>query len=258
MNGHGAFIQLVREVEKSPLPAGRGRRPRDAHAESFDISLVAGPFAERFGRPTEFDVDTYGGVRERDRDTLAGVRHVEQQVVRRKHGTTRRFVGELQRSGRQTKVLSQQCAERGARIPREVAVLLESETTPFCEFVRREQSGQDRLFDRDDIQRPDVHLACVNLELMLFESDKVMFEIYRETEYSGQYRVVYFTELQDHNKETEINHAMAGEHFYDGFIRNFRKEEAKEIIAGILGRLNGGEKLDAQEVERALGEHMAA
>jgi hypothetical protein len=51
---------------------------------------------------------------------------------------------------------------------------------------------------------------------------------------------------------------MAGEHFYDGFIRNFRKEEAKEIIAGILGRLNGGEKLDAQEVERALGEHMAA
>lgn len=45
---------------------------------------------------------------------------------------------------------------------------------------------------------------------MLFESDKVMFEIYRETEYTGKYRVVYFTELQDHNKETEINHAMAG------------------------------------------------
>jgi hypothetical protein len=25
---------------------------------------------------------------------------------------------------------------------------------------------------------------------MLFESDKVMFEIYRETEYTGKYRVV--------------------------------------------------------------------
>ena len=49
---------------------------------------------------------------------------------------------------------------------------------------------------------------------MLFESDKVMFEIYRETEYTGRYRVVYFTELQDHNKESEINHALSGEHFY--------------------------------------------
>ncbi len=92
---------------------------------------------------------------------------------------------------------------------------------------------------------------------MLFESDKVMFEIYRETEYSGQYRVVYFTELQDHNKETEINHAMAGEHFYDGFIKNYRKDEAKAIIDSLLGRLNRGERLDPGEVARALGEHMA-
>src|SRR5689334_14036805 len=92
---------------------------------------------------------------------------------------------------------------------------------------------------------------------MLFESDKVMFEIYRETEYTGRYRVVYFTELQDHNKETEIDHALAGEHFFDGFIKNFRKDEAKEIIDSLLNRLNGGERIDPQEVERALGEHMA-
>ena len=92
---------------------------------------------------------------------------------------------------------------------------------------------------------------------MLFESDKVMFEIYRETEYAGAYRVVYFTELQDHNKETEINRALAGEHFFDGFIRNYRKDEAKEILASIVNRLNEGERLDAGEVERALGEHLA-
>jgi len=92
---------------------------------------------------------------------------------------------------------------------------------------------------------------------MAFESDKVMFEIYRETEYSGQYRVVYFTELQDHNKETEINHALNGEHFFDGFIKNYRKEEAKEIIAACLARLNNGEKVDPGEVERALGDHIA-
>jgi thiaminase len=93
---------------------------------------------------------------------------------------------------------------------------------------------------------------------MPFESDKVMFEIYRETEYSGRYRVVYFTELQDHNKETEINRALAGEHFYDGFIRNYRKEEAKQIIEGIVARLNEGERLGPEEVERALADHMAA
>jgi hypothetical protein len=93
---------------------------------------------------------------------------------------------------------------------------------------------------------------------MLFESDKVMFEIYRETEYTGKFRVVYFTELQDHNKETEINHALAGEHFYDGFIKNFGKDEAKEIIESLLSRLNNGEKLDAREIERALGDHIAA
>ena len=84
-----------------------------------------------------------------------------------------------------------------------------------------------------------------------------MFEIYRETEYTGKYRVVYFTELQDHNKETEINHALTGEHFYDGFLKNYRKEEAKEIISGILDRLNSGERMDAQQVEAALGDHIS-
>jgi hypothetical protein len=99
--------------------------------------------------------------------------------------------------------------------------------------------------------------AHANLDIMLFESDKVMFEIYRETEYSGRYRVVYFTELQDHNKETEINHALAGEHFFDGFIKNYRKDEAKEIINSLIERLNSGERIEPQEVERALGEHIA-
>jgi hypothetical protein len=99
--------------------------------------------------------------------------------------------------------------------------------------------------------------GCDNLETMLFESDKVMFEIYKETEYTGKYKVVYFTELQDHNKETEINHALAGEHVFDGFIKNFRKDEAKEIINSILGRLNNGESVEPRDIEHALGEHMA-
>lgn len=93
---------------------------------------------------------------------------------------------------------------------------------------------------------------------MAIEADKVMFEIYRETGYTGRYRVVYFTELQDHNKESEINRALAGEHFYDGFIRNYGKDDAKRIIDAILEKLNRGEHLEPADVERALAAHMAA
>ncbi len=91
----------------------------------------------------------------------------------------------------------------------------------------------------------------------MMESDKVMFEIYREGTYTGRYRVVYYTELTDQNKEWEINRAMSGEHFYDGFIRNWRKDEAKDIIEAIIKRLNEGERLRPDDVESALGQHLA-
>ena len=55
------------------------------------------------------------------------------------------------------------------------------------------------------------------MERMAFESDKTMFEIYRDLRFGSHFRVVYFTELQDHNKESEINRAMAG-----SFNRNFQ------------------------------------
>jgi hypothetical protein len=90
-----------------------------------------------------------------------------------------------------------------------------------------------------------------------FESDKIMFEIYRETTYQGRYKVVYFTELQDHNREFEIDRAMAGEHFLDGFIRGLRKQEAKDAIDRILQRLNAGEAVDAMEVRKELTPFMA-
>jgi hypothetical protein len=87
---------------------------------------------------------------------------------------------------------------------------------------------------------------------MPLELDKIMFEIYKEATYSGKYRVVYFTELQDHNKEAEINRAMAGEHFYDGFIRNYRKDQAKETIEKLVKRLNEGEAVTKADFEREL------
>lgn len=90
-----------------------------------------------------------------------------------------------------------------------------------------------------------------------FDSEKTMFEIYRETQYTGLYKVVYFTELQDHNKDSEINHALAGEHYFDGFLKNFGKEDAKQLIDGILARLNSGERLNPEQIAAELREHLA-
>ncbi len=87
---------------------------------------------------------------------------------------------------------------------------------------------------------------------MAFESDRIMFEIYREEGYSRRYRVVYFTELDEHNKEAEINAAMAGQHLYDGFIREQDKDEAKQTIDTLIDRLNKGEELSPEHIESAL------
>jgi len=89
------------------------------------------------------------------------------------------------------------------------------------------------------------------------ESDKTMFEIYREASYNHRYKVVYFTELNEHNKESEINRAMAGDHFFDGFLNGVRKEEAKAIIDRALLRLNNGEQVRPEELERELSGYLA-
>jgi hypothetical protein len=100
---------------------------------------------------------------------------------------------------------------------------------------------------------PSTRPSARALEIfMAFATDRIMFEIYRETTYSGRYRVVYFTELNDHNRDTEINRALAGEHVYDGFISSFRKDEAKHIIEAAVAQLNEGKALDPQVLAEAL------
>ena len=85
-------------------------------------------------------------------------------------------------------------------------------------------------------------------------ADKVMFEVYREGHYNKTYRVVYFTELNDHNREQEFNRALAGDHYLDGFLAGQTKEQGKEVIDAFLARLNGGEELLAPELRRTLGD----
>jgi len=92
---------------------------------------------------------------------------------------------------------------------------------------------------------------------LAIESDKVMFEIYREPEFDRLYRVVYFTELDEHSKEKEINDAMRGEHIFDGYLRNYTKQEGKRTVAGILERLNSGDKIGVDQIERELKPFMA-
>ena len=87
------------------------------------------------------------------------------------------------------------------------------------------------------------------------EPDKVMFEVY-QAPYDMSYRVVYYTELEDHNKDDEIDRAMAGRPFYDGIIRGDVTEKAKEVIGGLIKRLNDGEDVGASELEKALSPYV--
>ena len=91
---------------------------------------------------------------------------------------------------------------------------------------------------------------------MAFESDKIMFEIYEDTVYNHKYRVVYYTELNENNKHVEINRAMAGNHYFDGFIKDYRKDEAKKIIEKIVEELNDGKMLNPEQIREKLKDYM--
>jgi len=75
------------------------------------------------------------------------------------------------------------------------------------------------------------------------KDNKIMFQIYKEVKYHGDYRVVLFTELADHNKDAEIDKVLAGEEFLSGYIMELRRNKAQVIFEDILEKLNNGENL---------------
>lgn len=87
---------------------------------------------------------------------------------------------------------------------------------------------------------------------MSVEADKIMFEVYREEGFNTRYRVVYFTELDEENRDAEISAAMEGEHFYDGFLEAAAIEMAKPIIAAFVARLNEGLAGSPQDLDALL------
>jgi hypothetical protein len=86
----------------------------------------------------------------------------------------------------------------------------------------------------------------------MFVHSKVMFEIYREAGFDRRYRAVFFTELDEHNRDQEIGRAAAGEHYCGGFLRERDLPAAKAVIAHLLERLNEGQAVDPQEVAAQL------
>jgi hypothetical protein len=89
------------------------------------------------------------------------------------------------------------------------------------------------------------------------DTKKVMFEIYRDTALTGRYRVVYFTELGEHDKDTEIGDAMRGEHVFDGFLLHRSRQEGKQMVEEILDELNHGTPLDTGAIEEKLRPFLA-
>ncbi|HEX2788336.1 MAG TPA: hypothetical protein VHP32_10545 [Ignavibacteria bacterium] len=82
---------------------------------------------------------------------------------------------------------------------------------------------------------------------MAFESDKTMFEIYREKDFNRKFRCIIYTELNEHNKHSEINKAMDGESVFDGFLKDLTKKEGKKILADIINEMNQREEAYSQE-----------
>lgn len=91
---------------------------------------------------------------------------------------------------------------------------------------------------------------------MSFESEKIMFEIYRDIHYNKMYRVVYYSELNEHNKHTEINRALAGESYFNGFIKEYGKAEAKQIIEEIIQQLNNDVIIGEETIREKLKNHI--
>jgi hypothetical protein len=89
-------------------------------------------------------------------------------------------------------------------------------------------------------------------------SAKSMFEIYRQKDFNRKFKLIIYTELNEHNKEAEINRAMDGESVFDGFLKDSTKENAKKILKEILDEMNKKEEaMTENEIKEKLSEYLA-
>ncbi len=89
-------------------------------------------------------------------------------------------------------------------------------------------------------------------------SAKSMFEIYRQKDFNRKFKLIIYTELNEHNKETEINRAMDGESVFDGFLKDSTKENAKLVLKELLAEMNKKEEaMSEAEIKERLSEYLA-
>lgn len=86
---------------------------------------------------------------------------------------------------------------------------------------------------------------------------KIMFEVYRERGYDRRYRVVYFTELNDRDRDRELDRCLAGESFLSGFLAEASRKDARAVITSALERLNDGDGLTPEVLAAELEPHLA-
>ena len=86
---------------------------------------------------------------------------------------------------------------------------------------------------------------------------KIMFEVYRERGYDRRYRVVYFTELNDRDRDRELDRCLAGESFLSGFLAEASRKDARAVITSALERLNDGDELTPEALAAELEPHLA-
>ena len=87
---------------------------------------------------------------------------------------------------------------------------------------------------------------------------KIMFEIYLDTTYTQKHEAIYYTELGEAQKGPAITRAVNGVHVYDGFITEWRSDEAKELVKTICLELDDGATFTPEQITTRLGEFVPA
>ena len=75
---------------------------------------------------------------------------------------------------------------------------------------------------------------------MLKGSDKVFFGIYKESGHEEPYQILYFTELDDLERDAAMDRFVEGETIYTGYLKEACLDEGKRLLAGYLARWNAG------------------
>ena len=90
----------------------------------------------------------------------------------------------------------------------------------------------------------------------MLTDDKIMFEIYREP-HGGAHRAVYYTELGEHDRNTEIERAMRGETVFSGFLRSREAVNGKAAVTALLAELDKAMPLASVEIAKRLAPFLA-